>query len=343
MKTPGHARQLWMGRGDAQPFRFGLLLVDGFTLIGLGATVDPLRIANMVAGRRLYQFCTLSQDGGLVASSDGIRVQADFSLTACPVLDAVLVIGPNPIPTGGIDRILRWLSRQATSGVILGGVDTGSYFLARAGLLDGYRATIHWEDMHVLEERFPRLALSHALYEIDRDRCTCSGGVAPLEMMVHIISMGAGGRETAASMLELLVAEKRSPQQAQRTPLRGLEGAGHPRLVEAVTLMESNVEEPLSMDEIAAHLNISVRQLERLFRDELKATPSQYYLRVRLSRARHLLRRTRKPVSEIAVACGFVSQAHFSQRYHAAFGCPPRQERAGHAKPDGSTDDGKAP
>lgn len=320
-------RAPWVGRGADQPFRFGFLLVPDFTLIGFGSAVDPLRLANMVAQRKLYEFAVISEDGQAVRSSDGIRVQADCAIHNAPPLDALLLVGPNPIPPAGIELLLRWLRRLAGSGVALGGIDTGSYFLARAGLLDGYRCTIHWEDMDALVDRFPRLIVSNKLFEVDRDRCSCSGGIAPVEMMIHLIGLGVGGRRLAAAVTELLVCDNRGPDEKQRIPLRGIIGPGHPKLVEAVTIMECNIEEPLSMDEVAGHVQLSARQLERLFREHLQRTPSQYYLQLRLDRAHQLLTRTNRPLSDIAMASGFISLAHFSHRYSAAFGVSPGAER----------------
>jgi len=325
--APSRARSPWLGRGGDAPFRCGFLLVPNFTLIGFGSAVDPLRLANMVAERPLYEFVVLSEDGQAVRSSDGIRVLPDHSIEAAPPLDALLLIGPNPIPDSGIEFLLRWLRRLAANGVALGGVDTGSYFLARAGLLDGYRCTIHWEDMDALVDRFPRLIVSNKLFEVDRDRCSCSGGIAPVEMMIHLIALGAGGRRLAVAVSELLICDQRGPEEKQRIPLRGLLGPGHPKLVEAVTLMECNLEEPLSMEEVAGNVELSARQLERLFREHLAMTPSQYYLQLRLERAHQLLTRTSRPLSDIAMASGFVSLAHFSHRYSAAYGVSPGADR----------------
>lgn len=321
------ARAPWLGRGGDAPFRCGFLLVPNFTLIGFGSAVDPLRLTNMVAQRKLYEFVVLSEDGQAVRSSDGIRVLPDHSIHDAPPLDALLLIGPNPIPDSGIEFLLRWLRRLAANGVALGGVDTGSYFLARAGLLDGYRCTIHWEDMDALVDRFPRLIVSNKLFEVDRDRCSCSGGVAPVEMMIHLIGLGVGGRRLASAVSELLICDQRGPEEKQRIPLRGILGPGHPKLVEAVTLMECNIEEPLSMEEVACNIQLSARQLERLFREHLEMTPSQYYLQLRLDRAHQLLTRTNRPLSDVAMASGFVSLAHFSHRYSAAFGLSPGSER----------------
>lgn len=325
-----HARY-WSGRGGDAPIRFGFLLVPGFTLVGFGAAVDPLRLANMVTRRALYQCVTLTLDGAPVRSSAGVCVTPDCAAADAMALDAVLVIGPNPLPSEGKEPIVRWLRAQAAKGVSLGGVDTGSYFLARAGLLDGYRSTIHWEDMDALLDRFPRLLVSTKLYEVDRDRASCSGGIAPVEMMIHLIGLGSGYK-IASAVAELLIYERRGSEERQKTSLRDVAATSHPKLVEAIKLMECNIEEPLAMEEIATHMQFSARQLERLFRESLNCTPRQYYLQLRLDRARQLLTRTNRPIADIVMACGFVSFAHFSHRYHASFGITPSADRRRHGE-----------
>lgn len=317
----------WAGRGGDAPVRFGFLLVPDFTMIGFGAAVDPLRLANMVSRRKLYECVTLTMDGGPVHSSAGICVQPDLAAHDAGELDGVFVIGPNPLPSAGTEPILHWLRTLAGRGVALGGIDTGSYFLACAGLLDGYRSTIHWEDMDALLDRFPRLVVSNKVYEVDRNRCSCSGGIAPVEMMINLIGLGSGGRKTANAVAELLIYECRGPDEKQKTSLRDVSSASHPKLLEAIKLMECNIEEPLSMEELAVLMQFSGRQLERLFHDTLNCTPRRYYLQIRLERARQLLTRTCRPISDIVMACGFVSFAHFSHRYHACFGISPSADR----------------
>ncbi|WP_168787372.1 GlxA family transcriptional regulator [Paraburkholderia aromaticivorans] len=315
------------GLHDLRVTRCGFLLLDNFSLIALGAAVDPLRIANMIIGRRVYDYQLISTGGGYVQSSDGIRVLSDATIADPGSFDAVFVVGPNPIPHRGIGALLDWLRLHARKGTALGGLDTGSYFLARAGLLNGYRCTIHWEDQDVLLGQFPGLIVSNRLYEVDRDRYTCSGGVAPLDLMVHLLGMPPGSRSLAARVLELLVAEQRGPEQHQRTSLRQYMGAEHVKLDEALQIMESNVEEPLSVAEIAAFLGVSQRQLERWFNDRLGKTPAQAYVEIRLLRARQLLYRTGQPLEEVCARTGFTSMTHFATRYKAQFEISPIADR----------------
>ena len=252
----------------------------------------------------------------------------DLALSDSGHLDAAFVIGPNPIPKRGFGEISNWLRRQSSRGVALGGVDTGSVFLAHAGLLDGYRCTIHWEDRDFLLEHFPRLVVSHHLVEIDRDRFTCSGGVSPLDMMTMLLSRPPGSRELAAQVSDLLVTQQRSPDERQTVPLRQRFSHVPRQLVNALELMESNVEEPLKPDEIAGYLGMSRRTLERLFQSQIGMSPAQKYLDIRLERARLGMLRGSRGLDEVARSVGFASLSHFIARYRKAFGKTPAADRA---------------
>jgi transcriptional regulator GlxA family with amidase domain len=307
--------------------RFGFLLVPNFSLIALSSAVDPLRLANMALGRRVFDYVTIGVSTEPVLSSDGIRVLPDQVMGESSRFDTVFVIGPNPIPRQGFGEVTQWLRRLAAQGITLGGIDTGCYFLAKAGLLDGYRCTIHWEDRDTLLEEFPALLLSSRLFEIDRDRYTCSGGVSPLDLMTFVLRRPPGNRELAQQVSDLLVAYQRSPNDNQSLPMRYRYANVPEVLLEALEMMESNVEEPLSPAEIAAYLKVSRRQLERQFRDFLKTSPARKYLEIRLARARLSVLRTNRRIDDIAASCGFASTAHFIARYRAFYAQSPQAER----------------
>ncbi|WP_235971773.1 GlxA family transcriptional regulator [Azohydromonas caseinilytica] len=308
--------------------RFGFLVVPNFSLIALSSAVDPLRLANGVLERKAYEFVVVAATAEPVPSSDGIRVMPDCAIAQSGEFDAVFVIGPNPLPRLGYRESTAWLRRMAAQGAALGGIDTGSYFLAKAGLLAGYRCTIHWEDRDALLEDFPGIEVSDQLFEIDRDRYTCSGGISPLDLMTTLLSRPPGSRSLAEQVTDLLVAQRRSPDEKQVVPLRHRLSGSHPLVVSALEMMENNLEEPLSPVEIADYLGISRRQLERLFGEQLGMSPARKYLQLRLERARlALLRSTRAP-EDIAQSTGFVSMPHFITRYREAYGCTPAADRA---------------
>jgi transcriptional regulator GlxA family with amidase domain len=199
--------------------------------------------------------------------------------------------------------------------------------LAAAGLLGGYRSTIHWENIASMREQFPKLNISSSLFVIDRDRYTCSGGISSIDLMLNLVA-SIHGHQLVQQISEQFTCDRvRTEKDPQRAPLQYLIGASQPRLVDAVTLMEANIEEPLSLDEVADYVGISRRQLERLFNRYLHCAPSRYYLELRLSRARLLLLQTSIPVIDVAISCGFSTAPHFSKCYSDLYGKPPSNER----------------
>ena len=217
-----------------RPGRFGFLLIEDFSTISFAAAIEPLRMANRLSGRDLYRFVILSADGRPVSASNGVRVLPDHGLDVPPGLDAVFVCGPTPVRRSGDEAVLAWLRRQAHDGVALGGLCTGSQVLARAGLLDGYRCTVHWENLQGLREACPELVLTTALYEIDRDRYSAGGGTAPMDMMLYLIARDQG-EDLAAAISEQFACDRiRSHADRQRVPLRLRLGPGQPKLAEAV-------------------------------------------------------------------------------------------------------------
>lgn len=310
------------------PTQYAFLIVPGFSLIAYAAAIDTLRLANRVAEKTLYTWETISVDGGSVIASSGLEVAPARAAKDLAAGYAALFV------CGGIKVNLAWsrsmdacLNSLTKKNIALGSLCNGSYLLAKAGVLDGYRCTIHWERLASMREEFPKLQLTDDIYEIDRDRYTCAGGTTPIDMMLELISKSHGQSLSAMISEVILVDRVRSMQDHQRIPLRQKLGTSQPKLTEAVMLMESNLEEPLSPDELASYVTISRRQLERLFRSYLDCTPTQYYLGLRLRNARLLLLQTEKSIVEISLACGFASAPHFSKCYRDRFGLPPRDER----------------
>ncbi len=316
-----------MALPDTPPRQIGFLLLHGFALMSYASAIEPLRAANTLSGRTLYRWSHISLDGQPVQASNDASILADHRVGDDIDLDIVFVCaGGNPALFRD-QATLRWLRRQARSGRKIGGVSGGPYILARAGLLAGYRCTVHWEHVPAFLEEFPAIRLSRTLYEIDRDRLTCAGGIAALDMM-HAVIAADHGQELAAGVSDwFLRGQVRQGSGPQRMPLRERYGVSHPKLLKVLERMEQNLEEPLSRERLASLGGISVRQLERLFATHLGLTISDHYLAVRLDRAQMLLRQTTLPVLEIAVACGFVSASHFSRCYRARFAHAPRAER----------------
>ena len=309
------------------PTRFGFLLCPDFTLIALSSAIEPLRMANRISGRNLYEYSLFGFDGGEVRSSSGINLTPVSKLTGREQLDTLFLCAGTTLDSAWDQIVVSQLKPLIRRKIIIGGICTGSYLLARTGLLNGYRCTIHWENIFDMHDEFPELIVSSELFELDRERYTCSGGTAPLDMMLTLVARNHGA-ELATSISEQFICERiRDSKDRQRIPLRQRFGSSQPKLVDTVELMENNIEEPMKLDELARHVGISRRQLERIFQKHLNCVPTRYYLQLRLRRARELLLRTPRSIVDVAFSCGFVSAPHFSKCYRDFFGKPPREER----------------
>lgn len=312
-------------RGNQTEFAF--LTLPRYSLIALSNAVEPLRMANILLGKPEYSWCIASLDGAPTPASNGLQLTPTVPLESIRSVDILFVCGGVEVQAGVSPRLLAVLRRFAERRVPLGALCTGGYALARAGLLDKYRATIHWENLSALREEFPRILLNDQLFTIDRDRFTCSGGVAPLDLMLHLVKARHGARLSQQISEQFIVDRVRNDRDRQYVPLRAQIGVSHDTLIRVAQLMEQNIEKPLSLDEIAATTELSRRQIERLFKRHLNCVPKRYYLQMRLRRARELLLQTSMPIIDITTACGFQSPPHFSRCYRAQFGCPPSAER----------------
>jgi transcriptional regulator GlxA family with amidase domain len=316
-------------KAPSLPRHFVFLTLPNYSLIALSTAVDALRMANRVSGQEAYVWTLASLDGGPVAASCGLALSPSVPLEQIGATDIVFVCGGINVERAVGPELLSALRRLASRRVALGSLCTGGYALAKAGLLDKYKAVIHWENLSALREEFPRVTFSEQLFVIDRDRYTCSGGVAPLDLMLNIMK-GHLGRDVAPMVSEQFILDRiRNESDRQHVPLQARVGLFHENLIEAAALMQANIEEPLPLDEIAKLVGVSRRQIERLFKRYVGQVPTKYYLDMRLRRARELLLQTPMSVMEIAVACGFQSPPHFSKCYRSLFGHSPSTERIG--------------
>lgn len=322
-----HASQAMSTHND-KPQSVGILLLDNFTLISLACAIEPLRMANHLSGTELYCWRTLSIDGAQVVASDGILITPDTGAYDISTLNMVIVCGGVSIQRSFSQQHLTWLQAQARQSTRLGAVCTGSWVLACAGLLDGYSCSVHWECLATMKKTFPEAIVTTRLFSVDRSRFTCSGGTAPLDMMLNIISK-EHGKELASGISKMFVYDRvRNEQDDQRVPLKHLFGDTQLKLQEIVSLMEANLEELIELDDLAAYAQVSRRQLERMFLKYLHCSPSRYYLKLRLIFARQLLKQTTTSIEQIASKCAFFSTPHFSKCYREYYGLAPREERS---------------
>jgi len=312
---------------DRRAYSFGFLLLHRMTLAPFACALDALRLANRAAGEELYTWRSLSLDGEDVVTSTDLRIGCDAAIGQDVLPDVAVVCGGLDLRIQTDRALGAWLRTLNRSGAQIGGLCTGSYALAHFGLLNGHRCTVHWESLPGFAEDFPEIEVMPELFEIDRNRFTCAGGTAVIDMMLTINAMQQGN-ELAAKVADFMMHERvRGGHDHQRTSLPQRLGVRHPKLIAIIELMERNLEEPLSRTELADFAGLSARQLERLFRKYLNRSPARYYLELRLNRARLLLLQTNMSVIDVALACGFVSASHFSKCYRDFFGRTPRRER----------------
>lgn len=306
--------------------RIGFLTLPNHSMIACANALEALRMANYVAESDIYSWRIVTLDGAPAAASNGLTLTPTVALHEAGPLDLLLVCGGIDVRHAATPPVEDTLRRLGRRGVALGALCTGSFVLADAGLLDFYRCAVHWENLSAIREEFPDIDFVEEAFVIDRDRLTCTGGVAPLEMMLALIE-AQGGRVLADKVSEQFIVDRTVRRSQQKVAARPRPALPDPTLARAVRLMEASIEQPPGIAAIARRLGVSARQLERLFRRHLGATPAAYQLRLRLERARELLRLSPLPVTDIGLACGFQSAAHFSTAYARHFGRPPSRER----------------
>ena len=308
----------------------GFLTLNNFSMIAFTNALEILRMANYLLGEQIYQWSVFSVDGKPAEASNGLLVSKTTQLNYSNMPDVLLVCGGVDIQHAVTPDVIKLLTQASKHNMWLGGLCTGSYALAKAGLLDGYKCTIHWENMASLCEQFSSISFMEELFVIDRNRCTCAGGTAPLDLMLAFVAAQFGKNLVAEISDQFMVVRARDSKDQQHIPVAARVGYSHKALVEVSALMEANIEEPLSLDELARLASLSQRHLQRMFKHTLNMTPMHYYLNLRLRRARALLLQTEMSVMSVTVACGFQSSCHFSKSYRTLFGYSPSMERNQH-------------
>lgn len=305
----------------------GFWLLSRFAMTSFTLAIEALHVANRMSGSELYSWRLYSLDGAPVEASNGIAIMPHEALGSTFWPQMVFVCASLSAQHFDNPGTFAWLREQSRRGIPLGALSSGSQILARAGLLKGYRCTIHWEDLPSFREAFPDIRVTDSVFEIDRDRYTCSGGTAALDMMLTLIAADHG-KELAAAIADQFVHERaRSSGDFQRIGRRVRLGAKSLKLDAAISLMEANIESPLALGEIAKRINVTTRHLERLFDKHCGCSPRRYYRVLRLEHARLLLVRTNMSILNIALAAGFLSPSHFTKCYREHFGRTPMGER----------------
>lgn len=311
----------------ARPKRFVFVLLDRFTMLSFACAIEPLRIANRMSGKRLYSWVIAGDAEETVACSNGVGFKLDMGLEEVEREDTILLCGGIDVQSATTRRLLNWLRREARRGVRMGGLCTAGYSLARAGLLEGRRATIHWENQDSFAEAFEDVTLTKSIFVIDGNRITTAGGTSSIDLMLRLISDDHGEELASVVADQLIYTAIRTDQDTQRLSIPTRIGVRHPKLAQVIQIMEQNLEEPIAPALLARDVGLSTRQLERLFRRYLNRSPKRYYMELRLHKARNLLLQTDMSVITVALACGFTSPSHFSKCYRAQYRTTPYRER----------------
>ena len=307
--------------------RFVFLLLDQFTLLAFASAIEPLRIANYVLADQAYSWALAGEGGQVAICSNGSSFKLDMGLDEMDRDDTVLVCGGIDVQRSATKPVLNWLRREARRGVTIGGLCTGAHALAKAGLLDGKKATIHWENQDGFLEEFEEVNLTKSVFVMDGNRWTTAGGTSSLDLMLKVIASYHGEDVANTVADQLIYSTPRTDQDTQRLSILTRIGVRHPKLSQVIQMMEGNIEDPVSPADLAEDVGMSTRQLERLFRRYLNRSPKRYYMELRLQKARNLLMQTDMSVINVALACGFASPSHFSKCYRSHYNTTPYRER----------------
>jgi len=319
-----------IARTDSQtkkPAHYLFVLLHDYSMIAFASALEPLRLANRMAGAKLYDWTLASENGETAMCSNGSEVRVKTGLADVNRETTIMVCGGINIKSTMTRPMVAWLRRESRKGMSIGGLCTATQLLAKAGMLDGKRATIHWENREAFQEEYPDLTVSTAIFTIDGNRYSSAGGTSSADLMLKLIANEHGADLANAVADQMIYTTVRTDKDEQRLSVPTRIGVRHPKLATVIQVMEKNLEEPMSPSVLASDVGMSTRQLERLFRRYLNRSPKRYYMELRLQKARNLLLQTDMSVINVALACGFASPSHFSKCYRAHFATTPYRER----------------
>jgi transcriptional regulator GlxA family with amidase domain len=311
---------------EGRPASLEVLLLNEFSLMSLAATIEPLRAANRVAAQELYRWRLVSRDGAPVRTSSGMLVQMDETFDANEPCDMLIVVA-----AFNADRqappLLRSLRQVARRGVPLIGIESGSWVLGRAGLLDGHRATTHWEDLEEFAAAFPEVEVVADRYVVDRNRFTAAGAAPALDMILNMVRV-QHGLAVALDVASVFIYDQRqTADDPQPIVSLGRLATINPKLAEAIRCMQAHIEAPLPIEAVARRSNVSLRLLQIFFRKQLGMSPYSYYLDLRLAAARRMLLQTDHSTTKVAMAHGFSSGSALARAFRARYGISPMDAR----------------
>ena len=308
-------------------FKVGIVLIDGFSLMAYASAMEPMRAANLLSKEPLYSIRNLPVSGANSRSSSGAQIKADAYLGEQVDFDLLLIVAGKEAGTYRNAQLENWLRLLASRGVLIGGVSGGPLVLAHSGVMDGYRMTIHWDHVDTLTQISPRLVVERSLYVLDRNRLTCGGGMAALDMMLALIRYQQGPEIALRVSDWFLHTDMREGESAQRSGLAQRYNTNNEHLLKALEAMENHIADPLELPQLAALADLGSRQLNRLFTKYLQSSAVHFYRNLRLKKSQYLLAGTSLSVHDVALATGFANGAHLSKSFSDCFGLPPNRYR----------------
>jgi transcriptional regulator GlxA family with amidase domain len=312
-------------RGAAR--RFAVLVFPGFPMMAFSAVVEPLRAANAIMSKKLYDWIVVGPENEPVVASNGITIAPHFSAANAPNADFIVVCSGGDADRLTAPRPLSWIRRNLRLGAHIGSVADGAFYLARAGLLDGYACTLHWQSQPAFAEAFPHLQLVRRIFIVDRTRFTSAGGIGAFDMMLDLIG-AHHGEALSRKVAEWFVHDRiRATADRERLQLRLRTGIRDDLVLNAVAMMEKHDEKKRDVPAIAKRLGVSAGRLARAFRDEFDLGPAEYQRQMRMEQARDLLAHSKMSVREVGLACGYASFSSFVRAFRTVYGKTPSKAR----------------
>ncbi|MCV9940691.1 GlxA family transcriptional regulator [Boseaceae bacterium BT-24-1] len=313
---------------------FVFYLLPEFTLLAFSSAIETLRLANAVLGCDAYTWRLVTSSGDEAQASCGVSLKSDSAIAIERTRAShpnrpfmVVICGGRNVERYASKATESWLRECRQNGIAIASLCTGAHLLARAKLLGDKKCVIHWENFPSFVEQFSEASVRTGLFEIDGAIHTCAGGAASFDMMLHIVRRDYG-EEVVAGICERAIVDRiRNSEDRQRLPFSPRLVEHHPAVMRLIERMQETLSEPAPVEELVADLGLTRRQVERLFRNELRSSPARYYMKLRLERARLLLQQMKTPIVEIAIASGFSSASHFSKCFREAYGCTPHEVR----------------
>ncbi|MQY43852.1 helix-turn-helix domain-containing protein [Epibacterium sp. SM1969] len=307
---------------------FEFVLLDAFSMLSVTAAIEPLRVANRMAGHGCYSWSIVSEDGSPVQASNGMVLDSQDRIGAGGRPDYSFVCAGLSMTAAHPTRLSAFLNRRAAAGVTMGAISMGTIFLARAGLLRNSRCTMHWEGQPAFRDEFPDIALSNAIFEIDGSIVTCAGGMSSFDMVMALIANNHDARLLRSISNQLQMDRTRSGVAVQSAGSEHIADTAPKQLHRAVLILSENMETPVAPLELAEAVGTSRRTLERLFLKYVGMTPSKFCKVQRLERAHDLLLHSNLPLLDIALATGFRSASYFSYAFSGYYGVSPSSLRS---------------